>query len=62
MDVEILNLIGNICSIFGLLIAIYLTSQVISIKNTIKDSSINKTTQKKNTVKNGDLAGRDINK
>ena len=57
---ETLSIIGSISSILGLLIAIYLTSQVVSIKNNIKDSSKNKTIQKKNKVKKGDFAGRDI--
>ena len=57
-----LNLIGSICSILGLLIAIFLTTQVISIKNSIKDNSTNEVNQKKNKVKKGDIAGRDINK
>ncbi len=58
---ETLNLIGSICSILGLLIAVFLTTQVISIKNSIKDSSNNEVKQKKNKVKNGNIAGRDIN-
>ncbi len=59
---ETLNLIGSICSIFGLLVAIFLTSQVISIKNSIKDNSSNQVKQEKNRVQNGDIAGRDIHK
>lgn len=59
---ETFNLIGSISSILGLLITIFLTSQVISIKNSIKDNSKNEVTQKGNKVKNGDIAGRDINK
>jgi len=59
---ETLNLIGSICSILSLLIAIFLTYQVISIKNIIKDNSINKVKQEKNKVTNGDIAGRDVNK
>ena len=57
---ETLNLIGSICSILGLLVAIFLTSKVISIKNSFKDSSKNEVKQEKNKVKNGDIAGRDI--
>jgi len=59
---ETFNLIGSICSILGLLVAVFLTSQVISIKNSIKDNSKNEVTQKSNNVKNGDIAGRDIKK
>ena len=58
---EALNLIGSISSIIGLVIAIFLVREVISIKNTIKVNSKTETTQKKNRVK-GDQAGRDINK
>lgn len=35
---------------------------VLSVDNSTKDSSSNKVKQKKNTVTNGDIAGRDINK
>lgn len=59
---ETLNLIGSICSILGLLVAIFLTTQIISIKNSFKDNSKNNVNQEKNKVKNGDIAGRDINK
>jgi hypothetical protein len=59
---ETLNLIGNICSILGLLVAIFLTTQVISIKNKFSDKSINTVIQEKNKVKRGDISGRDINK
>lgn len=59
---ETLNLIGSICSIASLIIAIFLTTQVISIKNKMTDNSTTKVKQEKNKVKNGDLAGRDINK
>lgn len=58
---EALNLIGNISSIVSLLIAIFLTSQVISIKNKIKDASTNRAKQTENKTL-GDLAGRDITK
>lgn len=59
---ETINLIGSICSILGLLIAIFLTTQVVSIKNKLTDKSKNKVKQEKNKVKNGNIAGRDINK
>jgi len=59
---ETLNLIGSICSILGLLVTIFLTSKVISIKNSFKDSSSNKVNQEKNKINKGDIAGRDINK
>lgn len=59
---ETINLIGSICSILGLIIAIFLTSQVVSIKNKLTDNSTNKVKQEKNKVKNGDIAGRDVNK
>ena len=59
---DTLNLIGSICSILGLLITIFLTSKVISIKNSFRDSSTNKVKQEKNKVRKGNIAGRDINK
>lgn len=59
---ETINLIGSICSILGLIIAIFLTTQVVSIKNKLTDNSTNKVKQEKNKVKNGDIAGRDVNK
>ena len=59
---ETINLIGSICSILGLLITIFLTTQVVSIKNKLTDNSTNKVKQEKNKVKNGDIAGRDVNK
>jgi hypothetical protein len=59
---ETINLIASICSILGLLIAIFLTTQVISIKNRLTDNSKNIVHQEKNKVKNGDIAGRDVNK
>ncbi len=59
---ETLNLIGSFCSILGLIVTIILTYQVISIKNSFNNNSKNKVRQKKNTVKNGDIAGRDIDK
>ena len=59
---EILNLIASICSILGLLIALFVANQVITIKKTINDNSTNKVKQTKNKVKNGDLTGRDVNK
>lgn len=59
---ETINLIGSICSIIGLFIAIFLTTQVISIKNKMIDKSSNKVKQEKNKVNNGDIAGRDVNK
>ncbi|MFL0121021.1 hypothetical protein V2611_04395 [Tenacibaculum maritimum] len=58
---DILNTIGSIASIIGLLIAIFLTKEVISIKNKIKDNSSNEVKQDNNTV-GGDMAGRDIKK
>jgi hypothetical protein len=58
---DILSTIGSIASIIGLLIAIFLTKEVISIKNKIKDNSSNEVEQDNNTV-GGDMAGRDIKK
>ena len=58
---DTLNLIGSICSILGLLITIFLTSKIISIKNSLRDSSSNKVKQEKNKVRKGNIAGRDIN-
>lgn len=59
---ETLNLIAGICSILGLLIALFVANQVTIIKKTINDNSTNKVKQSKNKVKNGDFAGRDVNK
>ena len=49
---ETLNLIASICSILGLLIAVFVANQVITIKETINDNSVNKVKQSKNKVKN----------
>ena len=59
---ETLNIIASICSILGLLIALFVANQVITIKKTINDYSTNSVEQGKNKVKNGDMAGRDVNK
>lgn len=59
---ETLNLIGTICSILGLILTIFLTNKIISIKNSFKDSSSNAVKQEKNKINKGDIAGRDINK
>jgi hypothetical protein len=59
---ETLNLIASICSILGLLIALFVANQVITIKKTINDNSSNNVKQRKNKLKNGDMAGRDVNK
>ncbi len=59
---ETLNLIGSICSILGMLIALFVANQVITIKKIINDNSTNKVKQSKNKVKKGDMAGRDVNK
>lgn len=59
---ETLNLIASICSILGLLIALFVANQVITIKKTINDNSTSNVKQRKNKVKNGDIAGRDVNK
>lgn len=59
---ETLNLIAGICSILGLLIALFVANQVTIIKKKINDNSTNKVKQSKNKVKNGDFAGRDVNK
>lgn len=58
---DTLNVIGSIASILGLLITIFLTTQIVSIKNKIKDNSSNEVKQSRNTV-GGDMAGRDIKK
>lgn len=59
---DTLNVIGSIASILGLLITIFLTTQIISIKNKIKDNSSNEVKQSRNTLGSGDMAGRDIKK
>lgn len=59
---ETINLIGSICSILGLIVAIFLTTKVVSIKNKLTDKSTNQVKQENNKVKNGDIAGRDVNK
>lgn len=56
---EILSIVGSIASILGLLIAIFLAKEVISIKNKIDDNSSNDVKQDNNDV-GGDMAGRDI--
>jgi hypothetical protein len=56
---DILSTIGSIASILGLLIALFLTKEVLTIKNKIKDNSSNQVKQDNNTV-GGDMAGRDI--
>jgi len=58
---DTLNVIGSIASILGLLITIFLTTQIVSIKNKIKDNSSNEVKQSRNTV-GGDMAGRDVKK
>lgn len=58
---ELLNTIGSICSILGLVVGLFLAKQIVSIKSKIQDSSITQTKQSKNKV-GGDQAGRDINK
>lgn len=62
-SVETLNLIGSVCSIISLLVALFVAVKVykisISIGNTINDSS--KSKQSGNIV-GGDQAGRDIKK
>lgn len=62
ITMDTINLIGSICSIVGLIIAIFLTTQIVSIKNKLTDNSLNKVKQEKNKVKKGDIAGRDVNK
>jgi hypothetical protein len=52
---EALNLIGNICSIASLIIAIFIASKIIKIDNS------NKTKQTGNQVINGTFSGRDNN-
>jgi hypothetical protein len=56
---EILSIIGSIASVLGLLIAIFLTKEVITIKKRINDNSSNDVKQDDNDV-GGDMAGRDI--
>jgi len=58
---ETLSIVGSICSILGLLIALFIVNQVISIKTTIHNNSPTSTHQEKNKVK-GDQAGRDVHK
>jgi hypothetical protein len=59
---DILNLIGSICSILSLLIALFLTRQVINIKKKVTDNSKNTVEQKWIKTGGGNVAGRDINK
>ena len=58
---DILYIVGSIASIIGLIITIFLTTQVVSIKSRINDNSSNEVKQDNNTV-GGDMAGRDIKK
>lgn len=62
---------GSTCGItFAALISQFFLNEsvkkTINMKKTVfesnKDNSLNKVTQKKNTVTNGNIAGRDINK
>lgn len=61
INMETLNLIQTICAVLGLFLTIFLTTQVISIKNSIRDNSTNQVEQKKNKV-TGDMSGRDVHK
>jgi len=59
---DTLNLIGSICSIISLVIALIITNQVISIKKKITDNSQNNPKQKDINTGGGDFAGRDMQK
>lgn len=58
---ETLNMIGSICSIVSLLLAIFIAGKVIQINMKINNDQSNKVKQKGNSVQ-GDQAGRDITK
>ena len=62
MNSETLDIIQTICSVLGLIISLFVASNVISIKKSFNTDNSNKAQQTKNQVKNGDIAGRDINK
>lgn len=58
---ETLNLFANIASIASLILAIFVTTQVVSIKKNIQKNSTNNALQTNSKVA-GDMAGRDIRK
>lgn len=58
---ETLTLIQTIVSLLSLLITLYVSKQVISIKKTLNGNSNNMATQSNNKI-GGDNAGRDIKK
>ncbi len=62
MNSQILDIIQTICSVLGLIVSLYVASNVISIKKSFNTDNSNKVKQEKNKVKNGDIAGRDIHK
>jgi len=61
--VEILNLIGSICSIVSLFIAIFIASKVYKINVSITSSKSAPTkSEQEGNIAGGDIAGRDITK
>lgn len=60
---EILYLIGSICSIVSLFIAIFIASKVYKINISITSMKNEPTrSQQKGNIAGGDMAGRDITK
>lgn len=62
MNSQTLDIIQTVCSVLGLIISLYVASNVISIKKSFNTDNSNEVRLKKNKVKNGDIAGRDIHK
>lgn len=58
---ETLTLISSVASILSLILTCFVTTQVISIKKSIRDNSINNVTQT-NSKASGDIVGRDLRK
>lgn len=54
---ETLNLIGSICSIISLLIALFLANQVINIKKKITNNSDHNVNQKNIKTESGNVIG-----
>lgn len=59
---ETLTLFANIASILSSIVTLFVATQLISIKNSIRDNSINNVTQENSKVTNGDIVGRDSKK
>jgi hypothetical protein len=58
---DVLNVVGSVCSILSLLIALFIANEVRSIKNSNSHNKKRKVTQRDNEV-GGDMAGGNITK